>query len=426
MEEDERLDGTAVFTCSVCDDSESQHVRDILSLVFGPNNFGISYLDIVPQELLILYANGRTTGLVVNLGLDITVMGVYEGHLLGETVRRIPMVASEDAFLASAATWERQMRLGTLVAEALEAAPLDTRRDLAANIIVGGGRWGGWPGLRDHLRVSVAELWTSRGRPRLCSMATQRTDLPKVIMPPEAAQSAWIGGSIVGSLGNYRSSHMRDEDEWLASLPSGTRGSCQWKDPMVAVPPDRASQAALRQARAREYVREAPSLCAKLPEELLVIIDDCLGRMLTYPDVPALRTTAYLPPREIVGAAALEERLTRARGLAEQRAACATDTADASPTSLEASTPARLADGVFVQGKGSAHGGSMLAKCFEELASKVASGERWLLPCKPQPGRGYHGQFGQRVGDTMFTRRDIKVDGTPPRVARWLPTFVLT
>ena len=90
QEEDEQFDGSALFTCSACDDSQSQHIRDILSAVYSPEStLGITYCDIVPQEILILCSSGRTTGLVVNLGFDVTVVGVSDGQLLGETVRRV-------------------------------------------------------------------------------------------------------------------------------------------------------------------------------------------------------------------------------------------------------------------------------------------------------------------------------------------------
>uniref|UniRef100_A0A7S2E3G8 Actin-related protein 8 n=1 Tax=Haptolina brevifila TaxID=156173 RepID=A0A7S2E3G8_9EUKA len=281
---DEEFNSCALFTCSVCDDSESKHVRDVLSTVLAPDS-GVSYLDIVPQEILIMYANGRTTGLVVNLGLDVTVMGMYEGHVLGETVRRAPMVASEDAFLADAAKWEQRMQLAALVSEALEAAPVDVRCDLATNILVGGGRWGGWPGLKEHLKAHLEELWAAR-RPAVKAKV-------KVVMPPEAALSSWIGGSILASLGNYQNSQMRNRGQWLASEPS-TRPK-RWKPPMLSMPPDREMDYDVRKVRARVLVHAAPSLCAKLPEELQDAIAERVAH-LGYPHMPAVRTTACIPP----------------------------------------------------------------------------------------------------------------------------------
>ena len=56
-DEEDRFDGTALFTCSACDDSASRHVRDILATVFARDSgLGISHVDIVPQELLIFYS----------------------------------------------------------------------------------------------------------------------------------------------------------------------------------------------------------------------------------------------------------------------------------------------------------------------------------------------------------------------------------
>lgn len=407
VNEDEHLDGTAVFTCSVCDDSESKHVQSILEAVFSPDSsfsLGVSWLDIVPQELLIVYASGQLTGLVVNLGLDITILGIYEGHILGETVRRVPMVVSEDAYLADAAAWERRMRLATLVMEALEAAPVDVRRTLSKNVLLGGGRWGGWAGLREHLNKRLVALWEDEGRRR----PVGQYDRPRVIQPPEAGLSAWLGESILGSLGNYLTTAMRKREQWLES-GAPTEGTARWKNPLCALPPDRLADAAVRMARARESVRAASSLCAKLPIELQDAIAEFVAPELAYPDVPALRTTAYLPPREVIGADALEERLARARDLAEQRSS--------SPEPVQEQTPSRSGqhgsvvfskDGVFVLGEDEGRGCTrQLAKCFEELAAKVEAGERWLVTPWPM-GHGVLGYevsaYCSRVGDTLFTQ----------------------
>ena len=49
------------------------------------------------------------------------------------------------------------------------------------------------------------------------------------------------------------------------------------------------------------------------------MIAEHVAAAVAYPEAPALRTTAYLPPRETIGAEALEERLARARRLAVER-----------------------------------------------------------------------------------------------------------
>lgn len=93
------------------------------------------------------------------------------------------------------------MHLGSLLAEAIEAAPIDVRRDLLRNVIVCGGRWGGWPKLREHLCAQLDE-WLLRRRASQPTMRDGQANpmMAKVIHPPEAGASAWIGGSILGSL----------------------------------------------------------------------------------------------------------------------------------------------------------------------------------------------------------------------------------
>ena len=433
VDEDEHFDGCVLFTCSACDDSESKHVLNIMGMVFAPEgdqgdlgDLGISHIDIVPQEILMLYNSGRTTGLVVNLGVDVTIVGVYEGHVLGETVRRAPMVASEDVYVADAAKWEERTQLAALVSEALEAAPVDVRRDLAGNVVVGGGRWGGWPGFKDHLKARLDAQWAAAHPPD----QGHGSRPVKVIMPPEAGQSAWIGGSILASLGAYKNAFMRKRESWCASDPSGSEPSDladHWKPAWLALPPDRAMDYDARMALARERVRAAPSLCATLPADLQDAVAERVAQ-LRYPDVPAIRTTAYLPPPEVVGAAALEERLGRARILAAERSVASVAAAQDAPRSTRGheSPPQTLegqrrppasivfsrngspcgVDQVAVGEQGQSGGAPLawLARCARELAAKVAAGERWLVKPVPQPSRGYHANYGYRVGDTMFTR----------------------
>jgi hypothetical protein len=89
-------DETALFSVSVFDDADCELVRDVANRVFARDStLRIKQVHFVLQELLIMYSCGRTTGLVVNMGHDLTILGVYEGLMLGETARRVPMTASE-------------------------------------------------------------------------------------------------------------------------------------------------------------------------------------------------------------------------------------------------------------------------------------------------------------------------------------------
>lgn len=92
----------------------------------------------------------------------------------------------------------------------------------------------------------------------------------------------------------------------------------RWRNPAIAVPPDREADAAARVGKALELVHAAPSLCARLPEEMLLAVADLLAAELRYPIVPALTTTAYRPPPEVIG---LEAIVARRREVAVLRAA---------------------------------------------------------------------------------------------------------
>ena len=161
-DEDASYDGIAVFTASVFDGPDTGHIHDIANRVFAPGSkLRITHIHFVLQELCILYSNGRTTGLVINLGHELTILGVYEGNMLGETARRSVMT-HEDVYLHDDFQWEDSVQLAELVMSAIMSAPIDTRRDLLGNIVIGGGRWGGWPQLASHLTSWLEPLVASR------------------------------------------------------------------------------------------------------------------------------------------------------------------------------------------------------------------------------------------------------------------------
>jgi hypothetical protein len=334
------LDKTALFVCSVCDDVESDHVRNIADTLFAPDSSrpglrgDLSYLQVVPQELLILYASGHTTGLVINLGFDLTICGVYEGHLLGETVRRVPMVASENVFSADPDAWEERTRLGSLLTSAVEAAPIDTRRDLLRSILIGGGRWGGWRNLQAHLHRQI-DGWLATRRQGERSGAVRTPMAIKVIQPPESGASAWMGGSILGSLGN-RSYSMISADEWRdRDLALVQR---RWR----LVEPDRAKESRERRRLALERVQAAESLCAKLPAELQHIIVELVGEALRWPELPPLTASNFLPPAEVVGWEAMLQRRQRAAAAAAREEDDRGSAADAHDAEADAALHERM------------------------------------------------------------------------------------
>ena len=61
-------------------------IREVADRVFHGGKLRITHLHFALQELLILYSSGRTTGLVINLGHDITMLGV-SAFVTGSTVQ---------------------------------------------------------------------------------------------------------------------------------------------------------------------------------------------------------------------------------------------------------------------------------------------------------------------------------------------------
>ena len=319
-EDDDAYDGIALFTATVFDDATSPHIRDVADHVFAHDStLRISHIHFVLQELLVLYASGRTTGLVINLGHDLTILGVYDGHMLGESARRVPMSVSEDVFLESFERWEETMQLTSLVTSAVMSAPIDTRRQLLQNVIIAGGRWGGWPQLQSHLTSRLEDWLTSR----------RQKVAVKVIKPPEAGASVWIGGSVLGGLMRTRVPYLTPTS-WRArqELPVATHeeagNTCpahllrqdsgplllqeawgQWDSRLL--PADELAWGGDAHKLALALVCAAPSVCAKLPLELRDVIAAALLRQVDWLTIASPRARAFLPPPEDMWAASADE-----------------------------------------------------------------------------------------------------------------------
>ena len=325
-DEDRSYDGIAVFTASVFDGPDTGHIHDITDRVFAPGSkLRITHIHFVLQEICILYSSGRTTGLVINLGHELTVLGVYEGHMLGETARRAAMTANEDVYLHDDFQWEDSVQLAELVMGAVMSAPIDTRRGLLSNILIGGGRWGGWPQLASHLRSWLEPLVASR----LPALAPSHL---RVIQSPEAGASAWIGGSVLGSIMRTRVPYLTGGAWRRRQGCMGVLGALFAKTPPLGgdtpphllrqdsgplllqerwglwdstlLPADEGAWKAAAQQRAWALVCAAPSLCAKLPPELCELIAAELLRRAGWLALAAAPACTFLPPLEDTSSAA--------------------------------------------------------------------------------------------------------------------------
>lgn len=94
---------------------------------------------------------------------------------------RIPEVLFKPSLIGS-----EELPLSHLIYRSIMKSPMDIRKDLFGNIILGGGS-SLIPGLEDRLRDEIAKLAPSSMRVR-------------IVAPPERKYANWIGGSIVGSL----------------------------------------------------------------------------------------------------------------------------------------------------------------------------------------------------------------------------------
>ena len=98
-------------------------------------------------------------------------------------------------FLNSPAEFEREeVEVSALVAEAVRAAPIDTRRDLPANIVVSSRRMHDWVGFDGHLSKNIEAVFSNT--PSRCAVRCRVTHTNGLY--------AWCGGSILGSLSYFK------------------------------------------------------------------------------------------------------------------------------------------------------------------------------------------------------------------------------
>ena len=195
-----------VCTLPLFTELASDEMAERLQLFFGETGpfrragIEVNRLLFAHAETLALYSSGRTTGMVLNLGHTITTLPVFEGYAIECAARRHAWPPNGQALLP---------HLVSIVVDALDACPCDTRKDLAMNIVVSGQthttleqlRCRSVPAVREfHLSSTTSFTTDSVLRDLQDALQAGRYKGCKVILPPERDRSAWIGGSILGSL----------------------------------------------------------------------------------------------------------------------------------------------------------------------------------------------------------------------------------
>ena len=301
-----------VVTVPLLERADDPHPLWLLSRLFHdlPALRGVALQN---QETLATYASGRTSGLVLNLGYEVSMQGIYEGVQLPETARVITLPRHDLWPLDSVeAATEWLDASGVLVAlkESLAAAPIDTRAVLTSNIVLAGGNMRSDAGrhVGEAIRHASSLKWT-------------------VVTPPERAISAWIGGSVFGSLsstfrGSYFVTRARFElCEALLAAPSrpGVTEAVDrllGSDSPLCQPSlhDRAFPARQILAWACCLLPGNVPMLEDLPEEIVSLIAGHLPRRRA--------TTGAAAPEEVRTRTAAEEALLYAERPEEQGAEC--------------------------------------------------------------------------------------------------------
>eukprot|EP01044_Picomonas_judraskeda_P001458 COSAG03_NODE_88_length_13468_cov_4.757798_5_plen_520_part_00 len=276
------------------------------------------------QEVLSIYANGRTTALAVNLGSEISVVATWEGHILSDTARVVrnpqyDLLPSSVRNGEAMEHWVDTSGLVDAVEGAIVAAPRDTRRHLLSNLVITGGRraqMGRTAGqaCSAHLPSALLRRLTSTGylRSNPLGVGTIHVGDPwdgsvRVVCPPERDCSAWIGGSIVGSLSStFRSPEplFISREQFEAFVALGTRASAADVSCLLGAAERTLVPAGLDLRPAAAWRALAWARCllhsdasssaelAELPAELVVRI----GELLVHPPAPC--AGAATPPEE--------------------------------------------------------------------------------------------------------------------------------
>ncbi len=208
-----------VCTLPLFTQRDSTAMTERLRIIFGDSGpfrragWEVERLLFAHPEILALYSCGRTVGLSVSLGSNITILPVYEGYAIASGARRHPWPGDDEVLLP---------HLVSLIIEALEACPPDTQHHLAEHILISGKtslqleelRCRGSP-IKVRGSTTDLALWDLQ---EALKETGRRSDY-RLNLPPDRAHSAWIGGSILGIL----SKTPWEAESWFAEKHGGLR-----------------------------------------------------------------------------------------------------------------------------------------------------------------------------------------------------------
>ena len=140
---DAAVEHAVLFTVPVLEDpSTTQRHVEMATVALG-DRFKFARCCIAAQEVLCMYASGVPTGVVVNLGVSVTCVPIWEGCILESGICRmddVPAAWGPDAPF----DLDTVSVLTDLVLSSVMSSPIDTRSQLFSNIVIAGEGSAGW------------------------------------------------------------------------------------------------------------------------------------------------------------------------------------------------------------------------------------------------------------------------------------------
>merc|ERR1711879_729518 len=161
------------------------------------------------QAVLSLYASGRTTGIVLDMGDGVShTVPIYEGYCLPHAVKRLDLAGRDLTDYLQKILKERGYSFTT-------SAEREIVRDVKEKLC--------YVALDYDGEIATADS-SSELEKEMKALAPQGMDI-KVIAPPERKYSVWIGGSILASLSTFEEMWVTKE-EYDESGPTIVHRKC--------------------------------------------------------------------------------------------------------------------------------------------------------------------------------------------------------